>query len=261
MLFAVVLLFLFMTSCEKEELIEAATQEENIVLSTDKNQEKPQDAAQRWKADAVKFYELIGEDPATLEDNFQAKSVHNAYNGGRLSHYFPNATPNSYDPLNFGTRTGTTQFIDLNLTNSQIHTVPDGYTNNRVGKVNFYLSGVNQTVTLNFSINVNNQSAVITPSTTAALHSRAVPNSSFAFGGAMKVTIHSNTNGWLWVQVKKSGTVVFSSLYRYNYNSGLDVRNGGNINLHGFGQSLVGPLPPWSPAGFTTYYSGYCGWF
>ena len=88
-----------------------------------------------------------------------------------------------------------------------------------------------------------------------------MPSTSFTFGGPMAITIHSNTAGWLWVEVKKSGTVVFSSLYRYNYNTGLNSRNGGNINAFGFGQSLVGPLPPWTPAGFTTNYRGYCGWF
>ncbi|MGH1336232.1 MAG: hypothetical protein ACRBFS_08895 [Aureispira sp.] len=263
---SIAILFFFLTSCEKETLIEEATTEHESITfgggTSDQPKETQEEVVKRMRAKTLQFLEMTGQSMDLLTESVVgAKAINSAYNSGRITNGYPSLPYSGLDPLHFGTRTGTTQWISLTLDNSYISTTPDGFTNNRSGRVNFYLRGVNQRVSLNFSINVGTQNAVITPSTTASLHSRAMPNTSFAFGGPMAVTIHSNTAGWLWIEVKKSGTVVFSSLYRYNYNTGLNARNGGHIDAYGFGQQLVGPLPPWTPAGFTTNYSGYCGWF
>lgn len=264
--FSLAILLFFLMSCEKETLIEEVTTEQESITfgggTSDAPKETQEEAINGMRAKTLEFLELTGQSTDLIAgSNGEAKAVYNAYNTGRLTNNYPSFPYNGYIPLAFGSRGGTTQWVSLTLDDSYISTIPDGFTNNRSGRVNFYLSGVNQTVTLNFSINVGTQNAVITPSTTASLHSRVMPNTSFAFGGPMAITIHSNTAGWLWVEVKKSGTVVFSSLYQYNYHTGLNTRNGGNINAFGFGQQLVGPLPPWTPAGFTTNYRGYCGWF
>lgn len=65
----------------------------------------------------------------------------------------------------------------------------------------------------------------------------------------------------MWAEVKKAGTVVFSSLYRYNYHTGFNSRNGGKIYTTGFSGIRPGPLPPYGSSGFTTEYTGYYGWF
>lgn len=266
-LFAMITSFLA-TSCEKEtmELVKQEAEVKNLAIE-DQTSEKPQETleeiSKRMQQKNIEFLTLTEQPiPSELRSpNTAARSPHSAYNSGRISVAYPSVPTNGYDLLNFGTRTGTTQWIAFNLNNSYLYAYPDQYSNNRPGKLLFTLSGVGQTVTLNFSINPYTLAAVITPSTTASLHSRVHPNTSFTFSSDMSLVIHSNTNGWLWLEVKKANTVVFSSLYRYNYNSSLDARNGGNIRALDFGSVGVGPRPPYSLAGITTSYSGHCGWF
>lgn len=261
------LLFFLITSCEKESLEKSTTEIETLIIgseSTETPKETANEVAERMRKETIKFLELTGErvSPELLAQN-NTNSRASSYNSGSISVGYPSTPYSNSHSLNHGARTGSTQWLALNIYNTQLSVAQDGYTNNRTGQLQFNLNGVGQAATLNFSINPITQSATITPSAGffASLHSRQIPNTSFPMSNFMEVTVHSNTNGWLWIQVKSAGTTVFSSLYRYTYSSHLDSRNGGRIKAFGFGGSLVGPLPPYSPAGIKTYYSGHCGWF
>lgn len=262
------ILFFFMVSCEKEIIEKSNMDAETETLTLENNsledpKETVEEVTKRMRQKTIEFFKLTGEPtPSELisENAASFRSSYSAYNSGRISDNYPSFPYNNYHQLNFGTRRGTTQWVSLTLNNNYVNTVQDGYTNDRPGQLNFYLRGVEQTVSLNFAINVATQVAVITPTTTASLHSRQIPNTSFTLSSPLSITIHSNTNGWMWVEIKKAGTVVFSSLYRYTYNTSLGSRNGGNIHTSKF-VPIIGPRPPYSSAGFTTQYLGYCGWF
>lgn len=261
------ILFFFITSCKKEALEKSTTETETLIIgsqSTETPKETANEVAERMRKETIKFLELTGErvKPELLAQN-NMNTRASSYNSGSISVGYPSTPYSNYHSLNHGARTGLTQWTTLTIYSSQLSVAQDAYTNNRSGQLLFNLNGVGQAAILNFSINPVTLSATITPSAGyfASLHSRQIPNTSFPMSSFMEVTVHSNTNGWLWIQVKSAGTTVFSSLYRYNYSSHLDSRNGGIIQAAGFGQSLVGPLPPYSPAGINTNYSGYCGWF
>jgi hypothetical protein len=265
-------LFLFMTSCEKEALEKSTTESLIESESTEKPTETAAQVTERMRLKTIEFLELIGEPiPRELYSStaLNSRSPYYAYNSGRMSSGYPSLPNNTSDPLNFGTRRGTTQWISFTLDNSYI-SAPQNSSGYSDGSLNFNLNGVGQrivhfliqnTVSFNFAIDLATQTAVITPTTNASLHSRQVPNTSFTLDNPLSVTIHSNTNGWMSVQVNNGGTVVFSSLYRYTYETGFDTRNGGTVYTRGFSGLRPGPLPPYAPAGFTTNYTGYCGWF
>lgn len=262
-----VILFFFLTSCEKEVLEQSTT--EKLTLES-KSPENPNETAdqvvERMRLQTIEFLELTGQPvPRELlsENATASRSTNSAFNYGTISVGYPSTPYSNYLTLNSGTRTSTTQWAVLNLYNTQFSIAPDAFTNDRPGTLSFSLNGVGQSANLDFSINPTTLNATITPSVAynTTLHSRQIPNTSFALSSHLELTVHSNTNGWLWIQVKSLGTTVFSSLYRYNYNSRLDSRNGGNVRAYRFGSVGVGPRPPYSPAGIKTSYSGYSGWF
>lgn len=263
LLFVVVLFSFLLTSCEKELLEEntTTTAAEAITFgggSSEKSTETSDAVVERMRLKNVEFLERIGESTGIPLKSAASSS---AYNSGRISIHYLNFPYSNYQTLNFGARTGSTQWANLTLDNTYFSIVPDQYTNNRTGQLDITLSGVNQRLSLNFSINVATQTATVRPTTSANYHSGTSPNTSFALSGPTEVTIHSNTAGWMWVELKRAGAVVFSTLYRYNYDTRYDGRNGGNMNTYGFGPNGVGPRPPYTQASFTTRYRGYCGWF
>lgn len=265
----VIILFFFITSCEKEILEKTAPETETLTLdgkSTENPDKTADEVVERMRLETIEFLKLTGE-PITEEllsgTARTSRAVHNAFNYGTISVGYPSAPYSNYLSLNSGTRTGTTQWASLNLYNTQLSVAPDQYTYNRSGTLSFSLNGLGQSANLDFSINPATLNATITPNVSyyTTLHSRQIPNTSFALSNHLELTVHSNTSGWLWIQVKSSGTTVFSSLYRYTYSSRLDTRNGGTVRAYRFGPAGVGPLPPHTPAGINTSYSGYSGWF
>jgi len=171
--------------------------------------------------------------------------------------------------LNFGNRATehTTQWISLNLTDLiNVTDVGSGAPNNVVnGTLKYDLFGVGQNVSLRYRINPPGSNGLrtitITPNSSASFLRHVVSPSTITFNGQpLELTIHANEFGWLWLRIIQGGLEKVSTLYRFNYSTSNNNRNGGRVSINGF--NAIGlPFPPYTVSSVQHFYSGHCGWF
>lgn len=181
-----------------------------------------------------------------------------------------NGYSSTYNNLSFGNRAPehTTQWISMDL--GDMFRITDvganAPSNVGTGSVRYYLSGVGQSITLNYRVNPpsggNPRSVTVTASSSANfLRNNVVPSPILLGygGGPIKLTVHANEFGWLWLRIEHNGLIKYDQHYRFNYSSALDSRNGGSVAISGYDR--VGYFIPYSVFSAHHSYSGYCGWF
>lgn len=179
-----------------------------------------------------------------------------------------NGQSDTSNSLNFGNRAAehTTQWISLTLTDFiNVTDVGAGAQNNVItGRVTYDLSGINQRVFLNYRINPPGNNGLrtlrITPGSSANFLQHNIAPATIDASGPIKLTIHANEFGWLWLRIIQNGVEKFNAHYRFNYSTSNDNRNGGRVSISGF--NAVGlPNIPYTVSSEQHSYTGYCGWF
>lgn len=273
-LILVLLITVVLFSCSKDMNDDVTLEDQHVtlektVLTTTRNNDNTSinetQLLNEMTTMASKLAVISGNEASDIRLN-NSRSPYYAANSGSLNKFYTNPA-NTSDPLNYATRRGTTQWVALQIPSYEFfYSATDPvYPTSGTALLSIDLDGVGQKLLLNIVVNPGSPT-VIKPRTTANLHSRSNPNTSFSISNdnaPLDIIVHANTNGWMWVQIKKSDAVVFDSLYRYDYDSGLNNANGGKIAIVGLGNLFYHPVR-WQE--YTYYggyldYEGFCGWF
>ncbi len=255
------IIFFFTTlSCEKdddnemENVLNTTSIETEIISGDYKSTIKTQEEMEKELYSYRKKYQ-IGKN---------SEPPHFAFNSGTLYQSF-GSNDDFWDFLEFGNRVdrfAATQWVDydinLSLMTQQVGSPGGIYgTVPKSGWLQFRLDGVGQSVYLNYRLNSTNTNVQLTVGTTANFHEHIIQPSPIWIAGAgpTHVTIHTNTNGWMWVQIKQNNFIKFSAHYRFDTSSVHPSASDGYIIQGGFGQNRDSYSYP------TYNYTGYSGWF
>jgi len=270
---------ILLSSCTEDESIENSIQEEvseTVKIATQSSGEDdiPSAIVAEMKSLSDELYKVsTGKEPK--HNNEKTNAAYYSSNSGSIYKKLNFTNRNHLrDNLYFGDRIAehTTQWVALELTDViGIRDVGVGAENNTGrGRVRFYLSGIGESVTLNYKVNPGptgsfSRTVTLTPSSSASFLRNNIAPSPINIKltdheKPIKLTIHANEFGWLWLRIEWDGLIKYDQHYRFNYSQNLDSRNGGSISMSGY-DMVNGPFIPYTVFFAHQSYKGYCGWF
>ena len=219
-------------------LLNSCTNDDTMAITGSKIQESRTITLESSKTSVFDYSEEMNQNLASLNKSADTPPVHKSNNGlVNKSLFSPSDTDNFIENLSFGTRAEghTTQWIDVTIDDRLLVidalNFDSSIRNSGAGRVAFSLNGIAQTVNLDYKITIGTPTGrrfLITPSVTNAtfLRDNVPPKTIDITKGNIKLTIHANEFGWLWLRIKQGSQTLYSRNYRFTYSSSNNSQNG-----------------------------------